>query len=189
VTRTAGVDGGACGYQSWRRYVGGVADLGVEPVVDIYTDGACSGNPGPGGWGAVLRYGTREKEIYGGEASATTNNRMELMAPIQALECLTRPAVVRVHTDSIYVRDGITKWLPRWKRNGWQTAANQPVKNADLWQRLDTVTNRHQVQWYWVKGHAGHPQNERADQLAVTGLRAACTTATRHPKDRRAGHL
>ena len=150
-------------------------------MVDIYTDGACSGNPGPGGWGAVLRYGTREKEIYGGEATATTNNRMELMAPIKALESLTRPAVVRLYTDSNYVRDGITKWLPRWKSNGWQTASKQPVKNADLWQRLDTAAGRHQVQWHWVKGHAGHPDNERADHLAATGLRQACATATGSP--------
>jgi ribonuclease HI len=141
--------------------------------VDIYTDGACSGNPGPGGWGAVLRYGAHEKEIYGGEPSKTTNNRMELMAPIQALESLTRPAAVRLHTDSKYVLDGITKWLPRWKRNGWQTASEQPVKNADLWQRLDAAMLRHQVQWHWIKGHAGHPDNERADQLAVRGLHEA----------------
>ncbi|GAB3137556.1 ribonuclease HI [Micromonospora sonneratiae] len=145
--------------------------------MDIYTDGACSGNPGPGGWGAVLRYGSREREIHGGEADDTTNNRMELMAAIRALECLTRPVVVRIHTDSTYVRDGITKWLPRWKANGWQTAAKQPVKNADLWQRLDTAVGRHQVSWHWVKGHAGHPENERADGLAATGLREACGSA------------
>ncbi|BCB79547.1 ribonuclease HI [Phytohabitans flavus] len=142
-------------------------------VVDIYTDGACSGNPGPGGWGALLRYGAHEKELCGGEATATTNNRMELMAPIQALESLTRPAVVRVHTDSTYVRNGITKWLPGWKRNGWLTAGKQPVKNADLWQRLDAAASRHQVEWLWVKGHAGHADNERADRLAAQGLLAA----------------
>ncbi len=142
--------------------------------MDIYTDGACSGNPGPGGWGAVLRYGTHEKEIYGGEPAETTNNRMELMAPIQALESLTRPVAVQLHTDSKYVLDGVTKWLPRWKSNGWQTSAKQPVKNADLWQRLDAATHRHQVQWHWVKGHAGHPENERADQLAARGLHEAC---------------
>jgi ribonuclease HI len=145
--------------------------------VDIYTDGACSGNPGPGGWGALLRYGAREKEICGGEATATTNNRMELMAPIQALESLTRPAVVRIHTDSRYVRDGITKWLPRWKGNGWRTTAKQPVKNADLWERLDAAASRHRVEWHWVKGHAGHPDNERADRLAARGLREAGGTA------------
>ncbi len=155
------------------RYVAGVEDQGAKQAVDIYTDGACSGNPGPGGWGAVLRYGTREKEIYGGEPSETTNNRMELMAPIRALESLARPAAVRLHTDSKYVLDGVTKWLPRWKRNGWQTTGKQPVKNADLWQRLDTAVHRHQVQWHWVKGHSGHPENERADQLATKGLHEA----------------
>src|SRR5262249_59939872 len=157
----------------------GVTELGDEQVVDIYTDGACRGNPGPGGWGAVLRYDRHEREIYGGEAAATTNNRMELTAPIRALESLTRPSVVQLHTDSTYVRDGITKWLPRWKRNGWQTVRKQPVKNADLWQRLDAAASRHQARWHWVKGHAGHPDNERADQLAATGLRQARATATR----------
>ncbi len=146
-------------------------------VVDIYTDGACIPNPGPGGWGAVLRYGTVEKEICGGSAEPTTNNRMELMAPISALETLTRPAVVRVHTDSTYVRNGITKWLPRWKRNGWQTTDKQPVKNADLWQRLDEAVSRHEVEWLWVKGHAGHPENERADRLAAKGLMEVRGTA------------
>ena len=149
----------------------------VGPVVDIYTDGACSGNPGPGGWGAVLRYGTVEKELYGGEAGATTNNRMELTAPIQALECLTRPVTVRLHTDSTYVRDGITKWVIGWKRNGWLTSGKQPVKNVDLWQRLDEATRRHEVEWLWVKGHAGHPDNERADRLALQGLREAVRQA------------
>lgn len=161
------------------RYRAGVTDQEAEQVVDIYTDGACSGNPGPGGWGAVLRYGGREKEIRGGEATATTNNRMELMAAIQALESLTRPVEVRVHTDSTYVRDGITKWLPNWKRNGWQTAAKQPVKNADLWQRLAAAAGRHQVRWHWVKGHAGHPENERADRLALRGLQEAATVPAR----------
>jgi ribonuclease HI len=150
-----------------------VADVADGLVVDIYTDGACSGNPGPGGWGALLRYGAREKELCGGEAVGTTNNRMELMAPIQALESLTRPSVVRLHTDSTYVRDGITKWLPRWKSNGWLTASRQPVKNADLWRRLDAAAGRHEVQWHWVKGHAGHVENERADRLAAKGLREA----------------
>ncbi|OXM71760.1 MULTISPECIES: ribonuclease HI [Amycolatopsis] len=143
------------------------------PVVDIYTDGACSGNPGPGGWGAVLRYGRHEKELYGGEPGTTTNNRMELMAPIRALEALTRPSVVRVYTDSSYVRNGVTQWMPRWKTNGWQTASREPVKNADLWQRLDAAIGAHEVQWHWVKGHAGHPENERADRLAVKGAKEA----------------
>ena len=142
-------------------------------TVDIWTDGACSGNPGPGGWGVLLRYGTVEKEMCGGEATATTNNRMELMAPISALESLTRPVVVRLHTDSVYVRDGITKWLPRWKANGWQTAAKTPVKNVDLWQRLEAAMGPHEVSWHWVKGHSGHPENERADRLANRGMRAA----------------
>jgi len=145
----------------------------------IYTDGACSGNPGPGGWGAILRYGDHEKELYGGEADATTNNRMELTAPIRALESLTRPSVVHIHTDSTYVRNGITEWLPRWKRNGWLTAGKQPVKNADLWRRLDEAAGRHRVRWYWVKGHAGHPENERADRLAVRGLKEAARTLSR----------
>ncbi|MEV6980674.1 ribonuclease HI [Sphaerisporangium sp. NPDC051017] len=138
-------------------------------VVDIYTDGACRGNPGPGGWGAVLRYRHTEKEIYGGEVG-TTNNRMELMAAIMALEILTRPVTVRLYTDSTYVRNGITQWLRGWKRNGWQTAGRQPVKNMDLWQRLDVAAARHTVEWLWVKGHAGHPENERADALARRGL-------------------
>jgi ribonuclease HI len=134
----------------------------AEQIVDIYTDGACSGNPGPGGWGAVLRFGMHERELCGGEAEATTNNRMELMAPIRALESLTRPVEVRIHTDSTYVRNGITAWLPRWKTNGWLTTAKQPVKNVDLWQRLDAAAGGHRVSWHWVKGHAGHPENERA---------------------------
>ncbi|WP_432984322.1 ribonuclease HI [Dactylosporangium sp. CA-233914] len=141
--------------------------------VEIYTDGACSGNPGPGGWGAVLRYGTIEKELYGGEATATTNNRMELTAPIRALQSLTRPVPVHLYTDSSYVRNGITTWVPRWKRNGWQTADKQPVKNVDLWLELDALVARYQVEWHWVKGHAGHPENERADRLAAKGLRSA----------------
>ncbi|WDZ82683.1 ribonuclease HI [Micromonospora cathayae] len=142
-------------------------------VVEIWTDGACSGNPGPGGWGVVLRYGAHERELSGGEPTATTNNRMELMAAIQALESLTRPVVVRLHTDSTYVRNGITSWLAGWQRNGWLTAAKQPVKNADLWQRLATACARHQVSWHWVKGHNGHPENERADALANRGLTEA----------------
>jgi ribonuclease HI len=142
-------------------------------IVEIYTDGACSGNPGPGGWGAVLDYGGREKELFGGEAGKTTNNRMELMAAIRALESLTRAANVHLYTDSIYLRNGITKWLPSWKRNGWQTAARQPVKNADLWQRLEAAVKRHDVDWRWVRGHAGDPGNERADALANRGMAEA----------------
>lgn len=137
-------------------------------AVEIYTDGACKGNPGPGGWGAVLRYGDVKKEIFGGEAN-TTNNRMELMAAIEALALLNRSCEVRLTTDSQYVRKGITEWLANWKRNGWKTAAKQPVKNADLWQRLDQEVQRHSVEWHWVKGHSGHPENELADQLANRG--------------------
>ncbi|HYH32201.1 MAG TPA: ribonuclease HI [Pseudonocardia sp.] len=144
-----------------------------ERVVEIYTDGACSGNPGPGGWGAVLRYGAVEKELRGGDAGPTTNNRMELTAPIRALEALTRPVTVRIYTDSTYVRNGIRDWVPRWKANGWTTSARTPVKNADLWRRLDEAASRHRVEWHWVKGHAGHPENERADRLAVRGLAEA----------------
>ncbi|CDO60441.1 Ribonuclease HI [Candidatus Phaeomarinobacter ectocarpi] len=139
--------------------------------VDVYTDGACSGNPGPGGWGAILTSGENEREISGGEAD-TTNNRMELMAAIMALETMKRPVEVHLHTDSTYVRDGITKWIHGWKKNGWRTAAKKPVKNADLWQRLEEAASRHTVEWHWVKGHAGHPQNERADELARGGLEA-----------------
>lgn len=137
--------------------------------VEIFTDGACSGNPGPGGWGAVLRCDGVEKELSGGEKS-TTNNRMEMMAAIQALEALKRPTAVDLHTDSTYLRDGITKWIHGWKRNGWKTAAKKPVKNVDLWQRLETALERHDVSWHWVKGHAGHPENERADALARAGV-------------------
>ncbi|MBO6836080.1 MAG: ribonuclease HI [Alphaproteobacteria bacterium] len=134
-------------------------------TVEVFTDGACSGNPGPGGWGAVMRWGDHERELSGGEED-TTNNRMELMAAIAALEALKRPVSVRITTDSTYVRDGITKWIHGWKRNGWKTAAKKPVKNADLWQRLEAAAARHRVEWDWVKGHAGHPENERADELA-----------------------
>lgn len=137
-------------------------------VVEIFTDGACKGNPGPGGWGAVLRYGDNEKQIFGGEAN-TTNNRMELMAAIEALAVLKRACDVKLTTDSQYVRKGITEWMKNWKRNGWKTAAKQPVKNADLWQRLDEEVQRHNVQWHWVKGHSGHPENELADELANRG--------------------
>jgi ribonuclease HI len=138
-------------------------------TVVIHTDGACSGNPGPGGWGAILRYNGREKELKGGEAT-TTNNRMELTAAIMALEALTRPAIVEIHTDSVYVKDGIGKWIHGWKRNGWKTSDKKPVKNAELWQRLDAALGRHQVSWHWVKGHAGHDDNERADELARDGM-------------------
>ncbi len=136
-----------------------------DDVVDIFTDGACSGNPGPGGWGALLRKGPIEKEISGGEA-ATTNNRMEMMAAIQALEALKRPTTARLHTDSSYLRDGITKWIHGWKRNGWKTADKKPVKNVDLWKRLEIAMAPHKVEWLWVKGHSGHPENERVDALA-----------------------
>lgn len=133
--------------------------------VEIFTDGACKGNPGPGGWGAVIRAGAHEKEVSGGEAE-TTNNRMELMAAIAALNALTRPCTVTLSTDSVYVRDGITKWIHGWQRNGWRTADKKPVKNADLWQALQAAAAPHQIEWLWVKGHAGHPENERADRLA-----------------------
>ncbi|GGE14321.1 ribonuclease H [Aureimonas endophytica] len=133
--------------------------------VEIFTDGACSGNPGPGGWGAILRYGEVEKELSGGEP-LTTNNRMELLAAISALEALKRPVAIDLHSDSQYLRDGITKWIHGWKRNGWKTADKKPVKNAELWQALDAARTRHEVTFHWVKGHAGHPENERADELA-----------------------
>ena len=133
--------------------------------VEIFTDGACKGNPGPGGWAAVIRSGAHEKEISGGEP-LTTNNRMELIAAIRGLEALTRPCSVALHTDSIYVRDGITKWIHGWRRNGWKTAGRKPVKNAELWQALLDAAAPHQVEWRWVKGHSGHPENERADRLA-----------------------
>ncbi len=137
--------------------------------VKIFTDGACSGNPGPGGWGVLLRYGDKEKELSGG-AAETTNNRMELSAAIEALNALTRPCAVDLYTDSTYVKDGITKWMHNWKRNGWRTAAKKPVKNAELWQALDDALGPHDVTWHWVKGHAGHPENERADELARIGM-------------------
>lgn len=140
-----------------------------ESVVELFTDGACSGNPGPGGWGAVLRWGATEKELFGGEPE-TTNNRMELTAVIRGLEALTRPVQVLVYTDSTYVQQGITAWIHGWKKNGWKTKARAPVKNADLWRALDEAAARHQVEWRWVKGHAGHPENERADALARRGV-------------------
>ena len=144
--------------------------------VEVFTDGACLGNPGPGGWAALLRYGTAEKEISGGEAE-TTNNRMELTAAVRALDSLTRPASVRLHTDSRYVRDGIESWLPRWKANGWRTAGRKPVRNRDLWQDLDRARERHAVEWVWVRAHAGHPENERVDRLARCAARAAGAAA------------
>ena len=137
--------------------------------IHIYTDGACKGNPGPGGWGALLVAGTNEKELYGGEPN-TTNNRMELMAVIQALSALKRPCNVIIHTDSQYVLKGITEWLSGWKARGWRTASKAPVKNVDLWQTLDDATSKHQIEWRWIKGHSGHAGNERADQLANLGV-------------------
>ncbi|MBI4997351.1 MAG: ribonuclease HI [Rhodocyclales bacterium] len=141
----------------------------TEQVVDIYTDGACSGNPGPGGWGAILRLNGHEKELFGYDP-ATTNNRMEMTAVIEALRSLKRTAAVRVHTDSQYVQKGMTEWIHGWKRRGWKTAGKDPVKNEDLWRTLDTLAAAHQVEWLWVKGHAGHPENERADELARRGI-------------------
>jgi ribonuclease HI len=137
------------------------------PEVHIFTDGACRGNPGPGGWAALLRFGTRELEVSGGEPM-TTNNRMELLAAIRALEKLKRPCRVHLHTDSTYVRDGITKWIHGWRRNGWRTADKKPVKNAELWQQLLDATGSHRIDWHWVKGHSGHAENDRVDALACT---------------------
>jgi ribonuclease HI len=154
------------------------ADL---PHVVIHTDGACSGNPGPGGWGAILTFGDHESELKGGEA-LTTNNRMELMAAISALEALKRPCRVDLHTDSRYLRDGITTWIGNWKRNGWRTADKKPVKNADLWKRLEAALAQHQIRWHWVRGHAGHDMNERADILAreaIAELRTAAKAAAK----------
>jgi ribonuclease HI len=141
----------------------------ISNTVEIFTDGACSGNPGPGGWGLVLRYNGTEKELSGGEVE-TTNNRMELMSAIEGLRALTRPMRIHIHTDSTYVKDGITKWIVNWKRNGWKTAAKKPVKNVDLWQALDDALVRHEVEWFWVKGHSGHVENERADALARASI-------------------
>ncbi len=145
-------------------------------AVDIYTDGACTGNPGPGGWGVVLRYKGVEREIRGGEAR-TTNNRMELTAAIRGLEALKWPVKVHLHTDSVYVRDGITRWIRNWKTKGWKTASRKPVKNADLWRSLDEAAARHEVDWRWIRGHAGHPENERADALARRGIEEVSGTA------------
>ena len=143
----------------------------AKPHVIIHTDGACSGNPGPGGWGAILESGQHRKELSGGEPQST-NNRMELMAAIAALEALKGPSRVDLWTDSVYVRDGITKWVHGWRRNGWKTADKKPVKNVELWQRLDEATKRHTIEWHWLKGHAGHPENERADELAREAIKA-----------------
>ena len=141
----------------------------AHTAVYIFTDGACRGNPGPGGWGVLLKSGGHEKEMWGGEA-ATTNNRMELLAVIRALEAMKRPVHARVHSDSQYVLKGISEWIHGWKKNGWKTADKKPVKNADLWQKLDSLRQPHQLEWIWVKGHAGHPDNERADALANRGI-------------------
>ena len=141
-----------------------------KKIVEIFTDGACSGNPGPGGWGAILRYGTTEKEMNGGEPQ-TTNNRMELMAAIMAIEAVKRPCEIHLHTDSEYLRQGITTWIHSWKARGWRTADKKPVKNVDLWQRLEAAIETHDVHWHWVKGHSGHVENERADELARLAIR------------------
>jgi ribonuclease HI len=141
------------------------------PQVDLFTDGACRGNPGPGGWAALLRMGNKEKELSGGEP-LTTNNRMELLAAIRGLEALKRPCRVALHTDSMYVRDGITKWVHNWRRNGWRTSDKKPVKNAELWQELCEAASTHRVEWKWVRGHAGHPENERVDELACAAADA-----------------
>lgn len=148
-----------------------IVSMTNNELVEIFTDGACKGNPGPGGWGALLRYKGVEKTLYGGELQ-TTNNRMELMAAIEAFRALKKPCQVRITTDSVYVKDGLSKWLVNWKRNGWRTSQKQPVKNADLWQQLDVLANDsgHQVEWRWVKGHSGHAENELADQLANKGV-------------------
>jgi len=140
-----------------------------ELITNIYADGGCRGNPGPGGWGVLMQAGSAEKELWGGERD-TTNNRMELTAVIRALEALKRPARIHLHTDSQYVQKGISQWIHNWKRNGWKTADKKPVKNADLWQKLDEISQQHQITWTWVKGHAGHPGNERADALANRGI-------------------
>ena len=140
----------------------------MKPV-EVFTDGACKGNPGPGGWGALLRFEGHQREIFGGKPD-TTNNRMELTAAIEALKALKEPCNVSLTTDSVYVRDGVTKWINQWRRNGWRTAAKKPVKNQDLWQALDAEVARHEVVWHWVKGHSGHPENEKADELANRGI-------------------
>jgi len=143
--------------------------MSTNETIDLFTDGACRGNPGPGGWGVLLRWRDHEKELKGGERD-TTNNRMEMMAAIKGLESVKRPARIRIYTDSTYLRDGITKWIHGWKKRGWKTADKKPVKNIDLWQRLEAALEPHQVDWHWVKGHDGHPENERADALARAGV-------------------
>ena len=145
--------------------------------VALYTDGACSGNPGPGGWGALLRYGAHEKELYGSEPGQQTNNRMELLAAIKGLEALKRPMRVLLYTDSRYVMDGVTKWIVNWKKNGWQTADKHAVKNVDLWQRLDRLTQKHRIEWHWVRGHSGHAENERVDRLAREAIQNQLNSA------------
>jgi ribonuclease HI len=150
--------------------------LGPEDLVEVHTDGACSGNPGPGGWGAVLRWRGRQRELSGFEPQ-TTNNRMELRAAIGALAALKRPMTVRLHTDSAYLRNGITRWLPAWKASGWRTADKKPVKNQDLWRALEAALGQHRVEWHWVKGHSGNPDNDRADQLAREAIRAGRSAA------------
>ncbi|HEY9398109.1 MAG TPA: ribonuclease HI [Burkholderiales bacterium] len=156
----------------------------ADNVVRLYTDGACKGNPGVGGWGALLRCGGREKELYGGEGD-TTNNRMELMAVIQGLNALTRPCVVEVWLDSEYVKNGITQWMTNWKRRGWKTADRKPVKNAELWRELDAAAQRHTVTWHWVRGHTGHEGNERADALANRGVEQVRSGISREPRAER----
>ncbi len=146
-----------------------MTDKNESVVVEIFTDGACKGNPGVGGWGALMRVNETEKELFGGEM-LTTNNRMELLAVIRAIEALTRRCKVKLHTDSQYVQKGISEWIVNWKKRGWRTSANKPVKNADLWQRLDEVSSGHDIEWLWVRGHAGHVENERADELANRGV-------------------
>ena len=149
-----------------------MTDTPAEATVELYTDGACSGNPGPGGWGCILRFKGTEKELYGGE-TPTTNNRMEMMAVLSGLNALTRPCAVAVYTDSEYVKKGMTEWLRGWKARGWKTADKKPVKNDDLWKALDEAAGRHRVTWHWVRGHNGHPENERADELARRGSKEA----------------
>lgn len=157
-----------------------------EDWVEIYTDGACRGNPGPGGWGVLLRWRSKERELFGAEP-ATTNNRMELMAAISALEALKRPSRVVLHTDSVYLMQGITSWLPQWLKRGWKTSAGKPVKNLDLWQRLLKAMAPHQIQWQWVRGHSGHPENERADRLANRAIDQMLQKERNHASNR-AGH-
>ena len=155
--------------------------MGNEEIITIYADGGCRGNPGPGGWGVFLQAGSKAKELWGGEAD-TTNNRMELTAVIRALEALKRPAIIEVHTDSQYVQKGISEWIHNWKRNGWRTSDKKPVKNADLWQCLDELAKEHDIKWLWVKGHAGHPGNERADGLANRGIDELLAKDSKSPK-------